>query len=169
MWIHLNSLTFSRAGVVKWFTVSCLLHAARAVMGSSPGQNLHQCLGTHLYVCGLKRLGCHVDLCTVNRCHTRGSHKWETMKGIHPGFETQGRRHQKSKTGVSVAPRKGLLSSKIFLKKTLWHLTQMKKVLSIHTERLNMFTHADERTQKGSASTFCSELIYFSLKKKTFQ
>ena len=26
--------------------------------------------------------------------------KWE----IHPGFETQGRRHQKSKTGVSVAP-----------------------------------------------------------------
>ena len=25
---------------------------------------------------------------------------------IHPGFETQGRRHQKSKTGVSVAPQK---------------------------------------------------------------
>ena len=32
--------------------------------------------------------------------------------GIHPGFETQGRHHQKSKTGVSVAPRKGLMSSK---------------------------------------------------------
>ena len=31
---------------------------------------------------------------------------------IHPGFETQGRRHQKSKTGVSVAPQKGLMSSK---------------------------------------------------------
>ena len=28
--------------------------------------------------------------------------KW----GIHPGFETQGRHHQKSKTGVSVAPQK---------------------------------------------------------------
>ena len=27
-------------------------------------------------------------------------------EGIHPGFETQGRRHQKSKTGIS-APRKG--------------------------------------------------------------
>ena len=38
-------------------------------------------------------------------------------RGIHPGFETQGRRHQKSKTGVSVAPRKGLTSSKNFLKK----------------------------------------------------
>ena len=26
--------------------------------------------------------------------------------GIHPGFETQGRHHQKSKSGVSVAPQK---------------------------------------------------------------
>ena len=29
---------------------------------------------------------------------------------IHPGFEIQGTHHQKSKTGVSVAPRKGLMS-----------------------------------------------------------
>ena len=29
-----------------------------------------------------------------------------------PCFETQGRCHQKSKTGVPVAPRKGLMSSK---------------------------------------------------------
>ena len=35
------------------------------------------------------------------------------VKGIHPGFETQGRRQQKSKTGVSVAPQKELMSSKI--------------------------------------------------------
>ena len=34
--------------------------------------NLHQCLHTRLKVCGLKRLGCHVDLCTVSRCCTRG-------------------------------------------------------------------------------------------------
>ena len=45
-----------------------------------------------------------------------GSHKQENMQGIHPGFETQGRHHQKSKTGVSVAPQKGLMSSKNFLK-----------------------------------------------------
>ena len=32
---------------------------------------------------------------------------------IHPGFETQGRCHQKSKTGVSVAPQKGLVSYKL--------------------------------------------------------
>ena len=33
---------------------------------------------------------------------------------LHPGFETQGRRYQKSKTGVSVAPQKGHVSSKNF-------------------------------------------------------
>ena len=38
--------------------------------------------------------------------------KWR----IHLGFETQGRYHRKSKTGVLMAPQKGLISS-IFLKK----------------------------------------------------
>ena len=33
-------------------------------------------------------------------------------KVAHSGYETQGRRHQKSKTGVSVAPQKGRMSSK---------------------------------------------------------
>ena len=32
-------------------------------------------------------------------------------QGIHPGFEAQGRCHQKSKTGVSVTQRKGQMSS----------------------------------------------------------
>ena len=35
----------------------------------------------------------------------------------HSGFETQRRRHQKSKTEVSVAPRKGLVYSKNLKKK----------------------------------------------------
>ena len=35
-------------------------------------------------------------------------------QGIYPGFETQGRHLQKSQTGVSVATRKGLMSSKFF-------------------------------------------------------
>ena len=34
--------------------------------------------------------------------------------GIHPGFETQGRYHEKSKTRLSVAPQTGLTSSKFF-------------------------------------------------------
>ena len=52
--------------------------------------------------------GTHAACQMVSRCHTRGKSeesvacKW----GIHPGFETQCRHHQKSKTGVSVAPQK---------------------------------------------------------------
>ena len=38
-------------------------------------------------------------------------------QGIHDGFVTQGRRHQKSKTGVSVTPQTGLMSSNFFSKK----------------------------------------------------
>ena len=33
-------------------------------------------------------------------------------KAAHSGFETQRRHHQKSKKGVSMAPQKGLMSSK---------------------------------------------------------
>ena len=36
-----------------------------------------------------------------------------TSKRIHPGFKTQRRYHQKSKTGLSVAPQKGLKFLKI--------------------------------------------------------
>ena len=32
-------------------------------------------------------------------------------KAAHLGFETQSRHHQKSKTGVSVTPQKGLMSA----------------------------------------------------------
>ena len=42
-------------------------------------------------------------------CAGKKAHK----QGIQPGFETQGRCHQKSKIGISVAPQTGLLSSKI--------------------------------------------------------
>ena len=40
-----------------------------------------------------------------------------SKKAAHSGFETQRRRNQKSKTGVSVAPQKGLMSSKNLKKK----------------------------------------------------
>ena len=40
-------------------------------------------------------------------------------EGIHPGFETQDRQHEKSKTAVSVVPNKGLMSSNFFLKKSI--------------------------------------------------
>ena len=72
--------------------------AAQTVMGLSPGQN-RQC-GTHLQVCGIKKASCHADLNTVSRCHTThesedqgGGGVENAQKGIHPGFETQGRCH----------------------------------------------------------------------------
>ena len=91
----------------------------------------HQCLH------GSKRLGCHADLYTVSRCHTRGESEDRTSKKAckrdppwlcNPGqtspevqnrgiSETQGRHHQKSKTGVSVAPWKRITPSKIVKKK----------------------------------------------------
>ena len=46
--------------------------------------------------------------------HASGkAQQWE----INPGFETQGLCNKKSKSGVSVAPQKGLLSFNIFFKK----------------------------------------------------
>ena len=48
-------------------------------------------------------------------------------KGIHPGFETQSRCHQKSKTGVSTATQKGLMASFFFLEKIMASFFFLKK------------------------------------------
>ena len=58
----------------------------------------------------------------VSRCRARGESEYTVARAlqneeIHPRFETQGRGHQKSKTGVSVAPKKILMSSKRIFKK----------------------------------------------------
>ena len=61
-----------------------------------------------------------------------------TSKGIHSGFETQDRHHQKSKAGVSVAPQKGLMSS-IFLKIKLCNVCATEKKLSqAHLQHLSL-------------------------------
>ena len=76
---------------------------------SLPKRTGHQCLWTHdLLVRWSKRLRFHADLCTVSRCCSKGESEDHTGEkackwGIHPGFETHGRRHQKSKTRASVA------------------------------------------------------------------
>ena len=67
----------------------------------------------------LKRLSCNAGRQEVGGCCTRG----ESEESIacrwwnHLGFETQGRLHQKSKTGVAVAPQKGLMSPKFLWKR----------------------------------------------------
>ena len=68
---------------------SVAMHAAKRSAGVAPEMNLRSLF------------------CAGNEAH---------KEGIHPGFETQGIRHLKSKTGVSVASQKGLMSSKNFKK-----------------------------------------------------
>ena len=69
-------------------------------------------------VCGSEKHGCHAGCQEVGRCRTRGEceqsvprrwwSKWARYGGggSRPGIETQGRRDQKSKTGVAVASTK---------------------------------------------------------------
>ena len=49
-------------------------------------------------------------------------------QGIHPGFETQDRDHQKSRRGVLVAPEKGLVSSKNFFIKKRFEITVLNMI-----------------------------------------
>ena len=77
-----------------------------------------------------KGIGCHAGHQEVDRCCTRGeseeyiTHRWQNMyasEGIHLVFDTQGRGHQKPKTGEPVAPRKGInVLQKFYRKRILW-------------------------------------------------
>ena len=69
----------------------------------------------------ITRSRCHAGCQEVSRCRTRGESEdsfadRHASKGIHPGFETQGSHHQRSKIEVSPAKQKGLISSNCFLK-----------------------------------------------------
>ena len=66
------------------------------------------------------KMFCYNLLCTVSTCRSRGeSEDHIGEKGIHRGFETQVRSHQKSTTRVSVAHEKGLCPPNFFGKITL--------------------------------------------------
>ena len=109
-----------RAGVAEWFTAPCLLCAAWMVMGLSPKPPpmlADTSAGTWIEkarLTSIQSAGVTPEVNLRNSLHAGDkARKW----GIHSGFETQGRHHQNSKTGVSVAPWKGLMSSKIFKKR----------------------------------------------------
>ena len=69
----------------------------------------------------------------VNLRHLSCAGKEAHKQGIYSGIKTQGRRHQKSKTGVSVPPlpKKGLMSSKKFLKKLIHELILVLSTTSL--------------------------------------
>ena len=95
-----------------------------------------------------------INACTCEKglsCHA-GHHavlevsKVAHKQGIYPGFETQGRPHEKSETRVSAAPQKGMMFSKKYKKRkklataeTISDVTKLLscEILSTKKERLN--------------------------------
>ena len=80
--------------------------------------------GSCSHVCRRHWLSCHVDHQEVSRCHTRGECVTHmplpsANKAAHASLETERRHHQKFKTEASVAPQKGIMLSKYFLKKII--------------------------------------------------
>ena len=110
----------SRAeGRVVYSTV----HASRTVVGSSP--ELHQCPRTCLQVHGSKKLGHHADLSLYSQQVSHQRWIWRNLlwagkearkRGNPPWLWNPGQTSPEVKTGVSVAPWKGHVSYKIFLK-----------------------------------------------------
>ena len=90
--------------------------------------------------------GYHAGRKEVGRCRTRGEseaslayRRGSMIKGFTPGLETQGRRHQKSKTWVSVTPQKGLVSNKNTKK-------FFKKFVSVFVVLMNFSPEAENKT-----------------------
>ena len=80
------------------------------------------------HACG-EAISCHAGHQEVGRYYTRGESQGifitftymllpSANKTAHSSFETQRKCHQKSRTEISVAPQKELMSSKNFLKNT---------------------------------------------------
>ena len=77
-------------------------------------------------------MGCYSGCQEVSRCCTRGESEEQCAdrKDLvsHPGFETQNRCHQKSKTGVPVAHKKDMCPP-FFLKKSGFTLVKLMEVI----------------------------------------
>ena len=65
-------------------------------------------------------------------------------QGVHSGFETQDRRHQKTQIGVPVAPRKGLMALKIMKKENFIIPYDMSNYTSISSKSLTEFSDKQE-------------------------
>ena len=109
------------ARVAEWFTAPCVQHGRSWVRAPEPPPMLaDMSAGTWIKKAGLAMLTSIQSAGVAPEVNLRNllwAGEEAGKQGIHPGFETQGRGHQKSKIGVSAAPRKGLVSSKNLYKK----------------------------------------------------
>ena len=67
----------------------------------------------------------------VNLRHPLCTGEETCKRGIHPSFEIHCRRHQKSKTGVSVTSQKELMSSIFFKKKLRFNFLTSKNMVPV--------------------------------------
>ena len=112
-----NNAFWGWAGVAEWYTVPCLLCAAWTVVGlrpKSPQMLADTSAGMWIKKAQLHCWSLHSQQVLQPEVNLRITQVRKHAKGLHSGFESKGRCHQKSKTGVSVAPQTGLMSSKKF-------------------------------------------------------
>ena len=95
--------------------------------------NIHQCLWTRLQVCRSKRLGCHVDLYTVSRCHTRRESENHTSEKACKGSTLA----LKARTDITRSPKQGCQ----WLTKRTYALQKFlcKKLYSVSKEEIYFF------------------------------
>ena len=89
-----------------------------------------------LQACGSKRFGCHADLYTVSRCYTRDESEDHTdekacKKGSTLLLKPRTNTNRSQKIRLSVAPQKGLMSSKN-LKKTNTNTFDPEVIRHVH-------------------------------------
>ena len=143
--LEINELVLKRKALKRFYCLdrAGIAHSAECLWDSStldPELEAQQCLCASTWI-KTARLPCWLPRgqqvlyqrwIAVFNCMWATKH---TIEGIHPGFKTHGGRHQKSKTGVSVAPQKWLMSSKKFLKRRM-HSSRMRTVhCSGHLEK----------------------------------
>ena len=128
-----------RARVVKWSTVLCCVWHRQSWVRAP---NLHQCLQTCLKVHRPKMLGCHADLYTVGRCHTRGESeesvvcRRESTQARESTLALKPRAHitRSPKQGFQWPHKKDLCSTKILKKNSTFPIIWMRAVKCVaHT------------------------------------
>ena len=131
-WVNVHWLKPSQSGRVVYIAMV----VARTVVGSSPGldrTSTNSC--RHICISGSKRLGCHADLYTVSRCHTRGESENHTSekacKGSTLALKPRADVTRSPKQGYQWPHKKDLCPTKILLKKKFTDYLLMFKVNSI--------------------------------------
>ena len=130
--IDLNSFTHGQHHTTKWLSYP-ERNGSRFRASPMPARRYMEEIGSAAMLATNKSAG---ETLEVNfRDYVTHTSPPSTSKAAHSGFETQRRHHQKSITGVSVVPQKGLLSSKKYFKKHIPFKTSNTKQTEVWKSR----------------------------------